>query len=162
MEIERKFLVNIQQLQLTDYPFRIIEQGYLCKEPVVRVRRDNDNYYLTYKSKGLMVRQEENLPLTKESYTHLIKKADGSIIRKCRYLIPYSYNPQGSANPCQNCTIELDVFEDDLEGLILAEVEFASVNDANTFVAPHWFLIDVTTNPAYQNSNLTDGLPRNV
>ena len=49
---------------------------------------DNDEYYLTYKGKGLLAREEYNLPLTKESYEHLIKKADGNIITKKRYEIP--------------------------------------------------------------------------
>ena len=66
MEIERKFLPDMEHLpfQPEDYPCRQIEQGYLCTEPVVRIRRDNDKYFLTYKSKGLMVREEYNLPLT--------------------------------------------------------------------------------------------------
>ncbi len=151
MEIEKKYLVDISHVNLQSYHFRLIEQGYLSTQPVVRVRRDNDEYYLTYKSKGLMVREEANLPLTEESYNHLIKKSDGAIIRKCRYLIPYlSY------------TIELDVFEGDLDGLILAEVEFPSVEEATSFVAPDWFIKEVTSDPRYQNSNLIDGLPQNV
>lgn len=84
MEIERKFLINMEQLPFRpeDFPCRHIEQGYLCTAPVVRIRRDNEEYFLTYKSKGLMVREEYNLPLTKEAYTHLIPKADGRMIRK--------------------------------------------------------------------------------
>ena len=78
MEIERKFLIDLDKLPFCpeDYPCRHIEQGYLCTAPVVRIRRDNDHYFLTYKSKGLMVREEYNLPLTKEAYEHLIPKAD--------------------------------------------------------------------------------------
>ena len=74
MEIERKFLPDMEHLpfQPEDYPCRQIEQGYLCTEPVVRIRRDNDEYFLTYKSKGLMVREEYNLPLTKSGYEHLL------------------------------------------------------------------------------------------
>ena len=70
MEIERKFLIQSQRLpkNLQDFPFHQIEQGYLCTEPVVRIRRQNDQYYLTYKSKGLLSREEYNLPLTKEAY----------------------------------------------------------------------------------------------
>ena len=54
MEIERKFLVKRENLpeNLEQYPSKAIEQGYLCTEPVVRIRKSNDNYYLTYKSKG--------------------------------------------------------------------------------------------------------------
>ncbi|MGN0169672.1 MAG: CYTH domain-containing protein [Lachnospiraceae bacterium] len=167
MEIERKYLIKSDGIDYTAFPFRLIEQGYLSKEPVVRVRRDQDDYYLTYKSKGLMVREEANLPLTKESYLHLLKKSDGAIIRKCRYLIPYSYVPVASSSGATveniaQCVIELDVFEEDLAPLILAEVEFASIEAANSFVAPDWFAKEVTDDPRYQNCNLTDGLPQNV
>ena len=90
MEIERKFLVKRENLpeNLEQYPSKAIEQGYLCTEPVVRIRKSNDNYYLTYKSKGLLAREEYNLPLTKEAYEHLKPKADGIVISKIRYVIP--------------------------------------------------------------------------
>ena len=80
MEIERKFLIKKLPDNLTSYKARKIEQAYLCTDPVVRVRRDNDDYYLTYKSRGMIVREEYNLPLTKEAYGHLLAKADGNII----------------------------------------------------------------------------------
>ena len=60
----------------------------LCTDPVVRVRREDDSYYLTYKGKGLLAREEYNLPLTKESYEHLLKKADGLVLTKVRWLLP--------------------------------------------------------------------------
>ena len=46
MEIERKYLVSGIPDNIDSYPCRFIEQGYLNTAPVVRVRRDNDNYYL--------------------------------------------------------------------------------------------------------------------
>ena len=79
MEIERKFLIHKLPDNLNAYPFQLLEQAYLCTDPVVRVRRSDDIYTLTYKSKGLMSREEYNLPLTAESYEHLKKKADGNI-----------------------------------------------------------------------------------
>ena len=88
MEIEKKYLVSELPDNLPQYKCRKIEQGYLSTSPVVRVRMDNDKYYLTYKGKGLLAREEYNLPLTKESYEHLIQKADGNIITKKRYEIP--------------------------------------------------------------------------
>ncbi|MGI5946296.1 MAG: CYTH domain-containing protein [Lachnospiraceae bacterium] len=148
MEIERKYLITVPPKNYTDYPFRQIEQGYLCTDPVVRVRRDNDSYYLTYKSKGLLSRQEYNLPLTFEAYGHLLKKADGIVLAKRRYLIPY-----------EAYTIELDVFEGNYQGLILAEVEFESEEDALAFVPPKWFGRDVTFTGEYQNSRLSKGTP---
>ena len=73
MEIERKFLVTTPPENYGSFPLHEIEQAYLCTEPVVRIRKEDDNYYLTYKSKGLLAREEYNLPLTKEAY------ADGLI-----------------------------------------------------------------------------------
>ena len=76
MEIERKYLIHKLPDHLEAYPHRTLEQAYLCTEPVVRVRRDADDYILTYKSKGLMMREEHNLPLTEEAYCHLREKAE--------------------------------------------------------------------------------------
>lgn len=147
MEIERKYLINSLPKGYDSYPYHQIEQGYLSTAPVVRVRKEDDSYYLTYKSKGLMVREEYNLPLTRESYEHLIQKADGNILTKKRYLIPLE---EGSP-----LTIELDVFEGAFQGLVLAEVEFESEQDASEFLPPHWFGEDVTFSGEYQNSRLS-------
>ena len=65
MEIERKYLIKKLPEDLAQYPHMEMEQAYLCTEPVVRVRKEGEDYVLTYKSKGLMVREEYNLPLTK-------------------------------------------------------------------------------------------------
>lgn len=145
MEIERKFLIKKLPDNLTSYKARKIEQAYLCTDPVVRMRRDNDDYYLTYKSKGMIVREEYNLPLTKEAYRHLLAKADGNIITKTRYEIPEK----------DNLTIELDVFEGKFDGLLLAEVEFASEEEALGYIPPEWFGEDVSNSTKYHNSTLS-------
>ena len=145
MEIERKFLIDTLPENLSDYSFHQLEQGYLCTEPVVRIRREDDDYYLTYKSKGLMVREEYNLPLTKDAYEHLLPKVDGILISKKRYLIPLP----------EHLTIELDVFEGKLAPLLLAEVEFDTEEAANAFVPPDWFGEDVTYSSEYHNSTLS-------
>lgn len=146
MEIERKFLIKNIPENLDSYAFHLIEQGYLCTDPVVRVRRQDDDYFLTYKGKGLLAREEYNLPLTRSGYEHLIKKADGNIIKKKRYLIPIEDT---------DLTIELDIFDKPFAPLIMAEFEFSSVEDANAFIAPDWFGEDVTNDPAYHNSNMS-------
>ena len=74
MEIERKYLIKKLPEDLAQYPHMEMEQAYLCTEPVVRVRKEGEDYVLTYKSKGLMVREEYNLPLTKEAYEQLRSK----------------------------------------------------------------------------------------
>ena len=145
MEIERKYLIPSLPFSVTDYPCHKIEQGYLSTEPVVRIRKDNDEYILTYKSKGLMIREEYNLPLTKESYEHLKTKIDGQLIQKKRYVLPLS----GSL------VIELDLFEGALAPLMLAEVEFPDEDSANAFVPPDWFGEDVTFSAKYHNSTLS-------
>lgn len=148
MEIERKFLVNKLPEGLDGYPHNCIEQGYLCTAPVVRVRRDGDSYYLTYKGSGMMAHEEYNLPLDAKSYLHLIAKADGTVITKTRYRIPL----------CSNLTAELDIFSGALDGIMLVEVEFESVAHAKSFVAPDWFGRDVTLDPHYHNSNMSKGI----
>lgn len=149
MEIERKFLIDTLPENISQYPFRQLEQGYLCTEPVVRIRREDDDYYLTYKSKGLMVREEYNLPLTRDAYQHLLPKIDGILITKKRYLIPLS----------EKLTIELDIFEDALAPLVLAEVEFTSEEEANAFTPPEWFGEEVTYSTKYHNSTLSQRKP---
>lgn len=145
MEIERKYLVRRLPDDLSKYEAKKIAQGYLCTDPVVRIRRSNDNYYMTYKGDGLMVREEYNLPLTREAYEHLLPKIDGLLIAKTRYLIPLT----------DRLTAELDVFEDVLSALTLVEVEFDSVEEANAFVPPEWFGEDVTESGKYHNSYLS-------
>lgn len=145
MEIERKFTVKSIPDNLSSYPCRKLEQGYLNTSPVIRVRREDDDFYLTYKGKGFLVREEHNLPLTKEAYLHLREKSDGLIITKDRYLIPYN----------DKLTIELDIFSGPLAPLVLAEVEFETEQDAHAFIPPAWFDKDVTNDPSFTNSYLS-------
>ncbi len=145
MEIERKFLVSSLPDNLTAFPCRTIEQGYLCTDPVIRIRRDNEKYELTYKSKGFMSRQEYNLPLNEKAYQHLISKTDGRLIKKRRYMIPLE----------NSLTIELDIFDASLSPLVLAEVEFPDEESALSFTPPEWFGEDVTYSPKYHNSTLS-------
>lgn len=147
MEIERKFLISAPPCDLGKCTSHQIEQGYLCTHPVVRIRREDDTYYLTYKSEGLMAHEEYNLPLNAEAYEHLKGKTDGRYISKTRYLIPYE----------DGLTIELDLFHSPREGLYLAEVEFPSVEAAEHFVPPSWMVQDVTGDPQYHNSVMSQG-----
>ena len=64
-----------------------------------------------------MVREEYNLPLTAEAYAHLREKADGKLITKRRYLIPFG-----------KYTIELDLFSSPRPDLMLAEVHLSLIH----------------------------------
>ena len=145
MEIEKKYLLK-ELPDLSSCEYHKIEQAYLCTGPVVRVRREDEKYYMTYKGSGLMSREEYNLPLTAESYEHLKKKADGNIISKTRYLIPLEKG---------HLVAEVDVFEEPFAPLVMAEVEFESEEQANAFVAPEWFGEEVTFDGRYHNSYMS-------
>ena len=158
MEIERKFLIKELPENLENFPLLHIEQGYLSTMPVIRVRKENEDYYLTYKGSGMMAREEINLALNKDAYYHLREKADGKIISKSRYLIPLAHptfaTKDGSLKPPADyqLTIELDVFDPPFAPLIMAEVEFGSKEAAEAFVPPEWFGEDVTYRKEYHNS----------
>lgn len=144
MEIERKFLVLKLPKNLEQYPEQYIEQAYLSTEPVIRVRRSNDAFYLTCKGKGLLKREEYEMPLSENEYQTLLKKAEGLVIRKKRYRIPWLEH-----------VIELDVFEEPFAPLVVAEVEFSTENEAESFLPPDWFGAEVTYDASYSNAALS-------
>lgn len=152
MEIERKYTIKELPPHLTSYPFHEIEQAYLNRSPVVRIRKQDDTYILTYKGSGMMAREEYNLPLDEPSYYHLKEKADGNVITKKRYLIPLKdILPEHT----DHLMIELDIFEGSLSPLIIAEIEFPTKEMAESFTPPPLFDKDVTFQPEYHNSNLS-------
>lgn len=154
MEIERKFLPSQLPEGLSTLRSIPMVQGYLCTEPVIRVRREGPRCILTYKGKGLLAREEYNLPLSEKAFLHLLPKCDGRLIQKTRYLLPL----KGTA-----LTAEIDLFEGELAGLVLLEVEFPSMEAAECFVPPAWFGREVTQDPAYHNANLSRGVdPRSA
>lgn len=149
MEIERKFLVQSTP-SLTTYSSKKITQAYISTDPVIRLRKMGDQYFLTIKSQGHMIREEFEMPITKEQYDSLYKKVDSSPIEKIRYFIPLE----------NNLTAELDIYKGHLNGLCTVEVEFTSVGAADSFKPPEWFGKDITLDNRYKNNNLaTYGIP---
>ena len=171
VEIEKKFLVSRIPDNLSVYDFHMIEQAYLNVHPAIRVRREDDIYYMTYKgahsqNEGEIGQFEYNMPLDKESYESLLAKAEGNVIKKKRYLIPlnedaYSLDYLNDHDILkqkikdEEVKIELDVFHGKLEGLVFAEVEFESVEDANSFKKPRWFGKRISDDKRYRNGFLT-------
>lgn len=147
MEIERKFLVKKADIpdNLEKYPHNRLEQAYLITNPVLRIRKKEHSYILTYKGAGLMKREEAEFPLTKDAYDKPLTKAEGNIITKTRYNIPEK----------EDLTIELDIFSGILEGLFLAEVEFPDEETATAYIPPAWFAKEVTNEIIFQNSSLS-------
>lgn len=145
MEIERKFIPTNLPEDLNQFKHHKIEQAYLNTAPVVRIRKQDNEYFITYKGGGMMAREEYNLPLNETSYNHLLTKADGNVITKTRFLIPIH----------DGLTAELDIFEGKFAGMLLVEVEFNSIEQADNFVPPEWFGADVTNDGRYHNSYLS-------
>ena len=152
LEIEKKYLISKASLpkNLNKYKHKTITQGYISFKPVIRVRQYGNAYYLTLKdsiNKSNLTRIEHEIKISKKDYNNLLKKCEGIIIRKERYIIPY-----------KKYKIELDVFKDDYKGLHYAEVEFENEKDAKNFVAPNWFTKDVTNIKKYNNASLAKGI----
>jgi CYTH domain-containing protein len=154
MEIERKYAIHTLPKNLSQYTYKKIEQGYLCNNPTLRIRKSNDDYILTYKSKkglpdskegGAVIHNEVELPLTKEAYLTLLSKIEHNLVVKTRYLIPL-YN---------GFTAELDIFEGFLSGLAIVEVEFPDEKASYDFVPPSWFGMDLSSDKRFSNYHLS-------
>lgn len=166
IEIEKKYTVKMLPEELDSFPFHEIEQGYLNRNPAIRVRKEDNVYYMTYKGQGVMKHTEYNLTLDEVSYLHLLKKADGNIIRKKRYLIPLNANAFTTLYMQNNpllaekiesgeMVIELDIFQAPFEQIVIAEVEFPTEEAAMQYHPADWFSEDVTGDKTYSNSYLS-------
>lgn len=151
-EIERKFLVDPSRLPDPDESrSKLVEQGYVlaCENGEVRLRTDGKSQTLTVKKGAGISRQETEVAITPEQFTALWTTTEGARLRKRRYTVALDRH-----------TVEIDVYLDDLAGLIVAEVEFPSLAEARTFVPPAWFGPEVTGLSEYSNAKLAlEGLP---
>ncbi|HWC86678.1 MAG TPA: CYTH domain-containing protein [Solirubrobacteraceae bacterium] len=153
MEIERKFLIPSPPADLERFPCTRIEQAYVALDPAgteVRIRRRAGETSLTVKGGRGRARAEEEIAIEPERFARLWELGGERTLEKRRYEI--------SAG--DELTIELDVYDGALAGLVTAEVEFPSVEDAERFATPSWFGAEVTEEDAYKNQRLAvDGLP---
>jgi adenylate cyclase len=150
MEVERKFLVG-RLPDVAGADSDDIEQGYLAigSEGEVRVRRKGEMLLLTAKRGSGLSRQEAEVEIDRESFDVLWSLTEGRRLAKRRYVVPLG-----------ELRIELDVYRGDLEGMIVAEIEFASEEDAKAFDPPDWFGEEVTGDHRYMNETLaTAGVP---
>ncbi|HBE77491.1 MAG TPA: adenylate cyclase [Firmicutes bacterium] len=143
-EIERKFLVvgdDYRQSAKSNF----IIQGYLCNEAerVVRVRLYNDQGFITIKGKTVgMTRSEYEYEIPFADANEMINRlCAGTIIEKVRY----EFEDQGYL-------WEIDEFQGENQGLIVAEIELEDENDVLSL--PKWIAGEVTDDPRYLNANL--------
>ena len=144
MEIERKFLTKEIPFSLDGFVCKQMIQSYLSFQPTIRIRKSDDQYFLTVKGKGHVAREEFEIPMEQQEYEHLHEKIEGNEVRKKRYFIPLE----------QGYTAELDIYEGQLEGLFTTEVEFPTMEEAEMFVAPKWFGDDISKDRRYKNTFL--------
>ncbi len=148
-EIERKFVLDAPPQGLAEHPSEPIAQGYLALDDdvEVRVRRRGERCYLTIKAGGGRRRVEEELEIDEARFASLWPLTEGRRIVKRRHLVPAAEG---------RLTFEVDVYEDALAGLVVAEVEFADDAAADAFAAPEWLGLgrEVTDDPRWKNQAL--------
>ncbi|WP_316848213.1 CYTH domain-containing protein [Pedobacter psychrodurus] len=145
-EIERKFLIDQQKWdQLSKPEGKLFRQGYLLtdKDKTIRVRATSTKGFLTIKGQTIgatRMEYEYEIPVTEA--TELLDHFSLSELSKTRYEIHFNGK-----------LWEVDVFLGDNKGLIVAEIELESEDEA--FDLPDWISNEVTEEEKYYNSNLT-------
>ncbi|MDB5908505.1 MAG: adenylate cyclase [Massilia sp.] len=143
VEIERKFLLAGDGWRALGEPV-LLRQGYLCNEParVVRVRIEGDAAYITIKGKSSgATRGEWEYPIPLGDANELLALCELPLVEKYRRKIEFGGN-----------VWEVDEFLGANQGLVLAEIELSSEDQA--FEKPDWIGKDVTHDSRYYNSNL--------
>jgi CYTH domain-containing protein len=146
VEIERKFLVRQRPDALADAPSREIRQGYLAIDGTVevRLRADDAGHVLTIKGGHGRTRLEEELELDADCFERLWPLTEGRRVDKRRFCIDLD----------DGHVLELDVYAGALQGLMTAEVEFASEADSEAFTPPDWVGPELTGDARYANQSL--------
>jgi CYTH domain-containing protein len=143
IEIEKKFLVTTLPENLG--PGIEICQGYLVNTPekVVRVRIKGDKGFLTIKGRPeRRVRPEYEYVIPKTDAQEMLERfCEGRIVEKIRHTCLYG-----------GMTWEIDQFSGASRGLVVAEIELSSPDQA--FSVPPWAGPEVTDDPRYLNANL--------
>jgi adenylate cyclase len=151
-EIERKFVLPEVPTQLEPARADRIQQGYLAVAGdgvEVRIRRRGDATTLTVKSGPGHVRVEEELPIDARRFDVLWALTEGRRIVKTRHLVPLE----------EELTLELDVYEDTLDGLVTGEIEFPDEAASAAFTPPDWLGREVTGDSRFANQALATGRP---
>ncbi len=146
IEIERKFLVDHKQWQqLTKPAGTKMQQGYMVNEAdrTIRLRITDKQAYLTFKSGTAGIsRNEYEYEIPVNEGTQLFARFVKTGLEKTRYCLTY-----------EGKLWEVDVFEGDNAGLVVAEVELE--HEDEQFVYPPWVTVEVSGEEKYYNSSLS-------
>lgn len=156
-EIERKFLVRSDAFKSEATEHYEIIQGYLCKEPgkTIRVRIRDTRAFLTIKSGRLrpgIGKFEWEREIDLDDAQELMQLCLPNPIIKTRYIIPCTRDKVQGIKEEEGRKWEVDVFHGHKEGLVLAEIELGSEDEA--YCRPEWLGEEVTGQPEYYNANM--------
>lgn len=139
IEIEKTYLAKYIPEELLKFESKELLDLYVpatSHHPILRIRKKGDKFEITKKSpvqEGDASHQNENtIPLTKEEF-EAFSKLDAKRISKTRYFAKFDGRD-----------VEIDVFKDDLEGLVVVDFEFNSIQEKDSFLMPDFCLADVT------------------
>ncbi len=139
IELERTYLAKFLPEDLKDKEYIVVSDAFFPEEtvhPRLRLRKRGDKYEITKKTPvdgtDSSKQIENTIPLTEDEYLDLVK-AGGKKFCKRRYLYPY-----------QGRNAEIDVYQDDLLGLVVVDFEFDNETDKDNFEMPDFCLADVT------------------
>lgn len=146
IETERKFLVKDDSFKKAATASHRMKQGYIAHDSgcSVRVRISDDKGYLTIKgpSANGISRMEWEIEISLDSANDLFTLCKSGTIDKTRFIIPTS----------NGRFFEVDEFYGDNEGLVMAEIELGSEDEA--FEKPSWLGSEVTGDKRYYNAGL--------
>jgi len=149
-EIERKFLIKKIPFSLENLKKFHIYQKYLSSENdslELRIRAIDDLYFFTVKQSKDNYREEFEKKISEKEFQYLQTwqtKEQKREIKKVRYHIPH-----------ENLLIELDIYKDNLAGLVTAEIEFPTIEESKEFQPLPWFYQEITKNKLYKNFYLS-------
>lgn len=148
VEIERKFLVDELPSNLGEGAS--IRQGYVALDDAteVRIRAEGERRTLTIKGGQGITRAEIELDITDIQFDELWGLVGTRSLTKTRHEVPVD---GGLA--------QLDAYDGALAGLVVVEVEFPSMHDAEAFAPPKWFGAELTGDVRYSNARLAIGGP---
>ncbi|MES2111584.1 MAG: CYTH domain-containing protein [Bacteroidota bacterium] len=145
-EIERKFLVDKEEWQKTEKPEGMLyRQGYLStgNHPTIRVRVAGAKAYITLKGRNEgIARKEFEYEIPVAEAIEMLDNFALSEVEKIRYRVYH-----------ENKLWEVDEFKGANAGLILAEIELQTENEA--FNLPGWLSVEVSFDTRYYNANLS-------
>ena len=146
IEIERKFLVSSENWRASVEKVTPMRHGYLTAggnpRASVRVRIEGDQGVLNIKAAVVGdTRAEYEYPIPATEAGEMLASLCGALILKTRHYVHH-----------QGHLWEIDVFEGDNAGLVVAEIELAAADEA--FARPDWLGPEVTQLHRYYNNRL--------